>query len=77
MASAPQHRGPFPSHRFSDCAPHDVMRDKATVQCYAVPPRFAKKPKKRTSATRIAAQVYGRKGPASEQKIGTTGPEGT
>jgi hypothetical protein len=65
--------------RFSDCALHDMTRDKASVQCYPMPPRFAKK-RQRQSANANAAQVYGRKRPASvtsEQKIGKTGTQNT
>jgi hypothetical protein len=50
-----------------------MRRDKAGVECYAMPPRFAKKYEAMKDCHVNAAQVYGRKCPASERKIATTG----
>ena len=51
--------------QFLDYALHDMRRDKAGVECYAMPPRFAKKYEEMKACHANAAQVYGRKRPAS------------
>jgi hypothetical protein len=57
--------------RFSDCALHDMTRDKAGVGCYPMRPAI------RTEALATerhanAAQVYGRKCPASDNRTAGT-----
>jgi hypothetical protein len=42
-----------------DCALHDMRRDKAGIECYAMPPRFAKKYEAMKDCNANAAQVYG------------------
>jgi hypothetical protein len=54
-----------------------MRRDKAGVECYAMPPRFAKKHREMKKCNVNAAQVYGRKCPASERKIAKTGTHDT
>jgi hypothetical protein len=54
---------------------HDVRRDKAWLECYANAPAIRKEV--RSSCHTNAAQVYGRKCPASERKIAKTGTHNT
>jgi hypothetical protein len=54
-----------------------MTSDKAGVECYAMPPRFAKKYEAMKECHANAAQVYGRKCPAAERKIAKTGTHNT
>jgi hypothetical protein len=63
--------------RFLDCALHDMTRDKGDRPVLLSAPRDSQKHKEMKERQANAAQVYGRKRPASEQKIRTTGTEET
>ena len=51
--------------QFLDCALHDMRRDKAGIECYAMPPAMRKEVHAMKDCHANAAQVYGRKRPAS------------